>query len=544
MKFRMNKFLAVLLAVSVLLCCSMGVAAAEKDQYVQQGYDRAKSYYQNYTDEMLLEGYWGVFGAYATLGDRIQSSQYVYDMTNDNSDHNGAKVLAILMMGDDPYHYNGQNYVAKAAAKGLSGGYAVPVFNFLAMQAAAVEMDAATEKGYIDYCCEQMTELSLGPDVGGWAMAALYNYYDHPEYKAQIEAAIKTYTEAVGQDMAGNSMGSAGLSVGCVVTGLTALCAAGKEGYDPTTDSPWVENEPLKRIYTTLVNGEAYVSAFYNNQYYMELSDLYNVLYKGGEPVWITCAVDAADFSALLTKAEQLLNNKASYPTFNIERVETALAAAEKVTDAELNAEYPGWGEIYFDLYSAVNNCQGKGDPSAFNDIDSSAWYASHVTSVVEERLMNGTSDTTFVPEGTLTRAMVVQILYNMEGRPNYDAANDPFTDIQAADWYAPAVLWAYQNGVTTGISATTFDPNASVTREQMATFIYRYITEYKKETLSSGNSVKFSDDAAISSWATASVYAMAGEGIINGMGDGTFAPKSTATRAQMAKIIDAAFLK
>ncbi|MBR4933388.1 MAG: S-layer homology domain-containing protein, partial [Clostridia bacterium] len=119
--------------------------------------------------------------------------------------------------------------------------------------------------------------------------------------------------------------------------------------------------------------------------------------------------------------------------------------------------------------------------PMAFADVSSSDWFYSTVGYAYNSGLMSGTSSTTFAPATQTSRAMIVQLLYNMEGRPAVDVSNNPFTDVPSTEWYAPAVLWAYQNGVTTGTSATTFSPDTLVTREQVAVFLYRYMKDYKK---------------------------------------------------------------
>ena len=99
---------------------------------------------------------------------------------------------------------------------------------------------------------------------------------------------------------------------------------------------------------------------------------------------------------------------------------------------------------------------------------------------------MNGSSATTFSPSVKTNRAMIVQMLYNLEGKPAVDKSNNPFTDVPDT-WYTDAVLWAYQSGVTTGTSATTFSPDALVTREQVAVFLYRYMRDYKKADMGEG---------------------------------------------------------
>lgn len=540
-KSTVKKTIIFAILIFSLLVCSVGVAAAEKNAYVKNGFFEAQKYYQNYTDKMVLKSYWAVYGAYAALGDNIQNGKYVYDMSGDDDSQSGAKIMAILMMGGNPYDYNGVNYVEKAAAKGLKGGYAVPVFNFMGLQAAGAEMTDAEEKGYIDYCCDQIAGdplTTLGPDVGGWAIVALYDYLDDPAYKTQITTAINKYLDVTGENMAAATTGSSLISTGCVVMGLTALCAAGWDDVDPTTDQPWISQKPMEIMYRGLTEGEYGVSAAFNHQYYMEFSDLYRVLYNGEEQAWNRCKLDASDLTALIAEAENFV--KTSKNTVKVKNTEKALAKVKALSEEEKKDATPQWGKLYFELKNAMTK---GGDPSVFTDINQKAWYAPYVNAVIEAGLMNGTSDTTFNPDGLLTRSQVVQILYNMEGRPDYNTKINPFSDVKGTEWFAPAVLWAYQNKVTDGTSATTFSPDQNVTREQMANFIYKYM-KAKGETFDIGKVAKFNDDSQISNWAKDGVYAMASEGIINGVGNNVFNPKAIASRSQIATIMDKAFLK
>lgn len=109
-----------------------------------------------------------------------------------------------------------------------------------------------------------------------------------------------------------------------------------------------------------------------------------------------------------------------------------------------------------------------------FTDVSSSAWYYDAVCYVVEQGLMNGVSKTEFEPEETLTRAMLVTVLYRLAGAPEVEQTGC-FTDVPAEQWYADAVAWAFQTGITTGATETTFEPDEPVTREQMVTFFWRY---------------------------------------------------------------------
>lgn len=172
----------------------------------------------------------------------------------------------------------------------------------------------------------------------------------------------------------------------------------------------------------------------------------------------------------------------------------------------------------------------------AYNDVDLNAWYHEAVDFVLEEEYMNGTGTNKFDPNGKLTRAMLATILYRMSG----DTAkhSHPFTDVKEGQWYAEAVAWAYETGVVTGTSATTFNPNGYVTREQTAAMFYRYAKLIGQETAANGNLGEFRDASLISGYAELPLRWAVGEGIINGKGNGILDPIGTASRAEIAKII------
>lgn len=544
----LSKLFAVFLAVLTILAFGVGVAAAEGEDALKSGYERAQSHYRGAAGEAtVLKGYWQVFGAYATLGDTIQKGGYVYDMDGENENHVGARVLALLMMGEDPYHYNGCDYVARVKDSGLRNGFAIPVFNFMALQAAGAEITADEEKAYVDYCISQMTGkgLAQGPDIGGWAVAALYHYMEHPAYRDAIAAAVEEYLDAIGESMVGASMGSATISMGCSVTALTALCAAGREGCNPGADSPWVEQKPLEKMYQALLSSEGTSFESYNHQYYMEFADLYHVLYEDGVPGWSRCRLDGAAMTALIREAKAFLKRTDENSLLLMPGVKRYLAAAEALSAEELASPCPQWGALYFDLKDAMVL---KNDPSAFADVGQ-GWYREYVDKVLAHGVMNGTDPKVkiFEPETTVTRAMVMQILYNMEGHPAYStrSRDNPFTDVKAKDWYGPAVLWAYQNGIARGTTATTFAADENVTRQQLAAFMYRYLTTCKGETLSAEGAAPFRDDGQIDgSYAKVPVYALVNRGILNGMGDQCFCPLAFAKRSELAKIIAVSFLE
>ena len=151
---------------------------------------------------------------------------------------------------------------------------------------------------------------------------------------------------------------------------------------------------------------------------------------------------------------------------------------------------------------------------------------------------MNGMSDTTFEPGTNTSRAMLVTMLYRMEGQPSIEGMAEPFTDVAEGDWFYAPIVWAYNNQVVKGMSATTFEPNTLVTREQVATIMHRY----SGTPAGTGDLSVFPDVAAVSDYAKDALVWAVGEGLINGVAqaDGTskLDPTGNATRAQIATIL------
>lgn len=181
----------------------------------------------------------------------------------------------------------------------------------------------------------------------------------------------------------------------------------------------------------------------------------------------------------------------------------------------------------------------GKNCPSApFTDVDTAKWYHLSVDYVLTHKMMNGVSSRAFAPNANLTRGMLVQILYNLEGKPKGTAAN--FSDVQADAWYAEAVGWAASNKVVTGYADGTFRPNAAVTREQAAAILYRY-AQSKGIDVSVGentNILSYVDVQQASEYAIPALQWAVGAGVLNGKNGGRLAPTGTATRAEIAAIM------
>ena len=151
---------------------------------------------------------------------------------------------------------------------------------------------------------------------------------------------------------------------------------------------------------------------------------------------------------------------------------------------------------------------------------------------------MSGTSATTFAPSTQLSRAMMVQILYNLEDRPAA-AESAAFTDVAADAWYAGAVNWAAGEGIVSGYGNGKFGPDDLITREQMANMLYYYAQWAGLEPSAGADALQgFQDAGQVSSWASDAVSWAVSSGLISGTGNQTLAPTATATRAEVAQIM------
>ena len=171
-----------------------------------------------------------------------------------------------------------------------------------------------------------------------------------------------------------------------------------------------------------------------------------------------------------------------------------------------------------------------------FTDVKTTDWWYEAVKYVYENKLMSGTSDTTFEPTAKLNRAQAVQILYNLEGQPAVTGTAD-FTDV-SGHWALNAITWGAKNGVVAGVGNGKFDPNANVTREQFAQMMYNYAKFKGYDLTAQGDLDNFTDVSKVSDWAETALAWANGEGLINGNTDGTLAPNGTAIRGQAASIM------
>lgn len=171
-----------------------------------------------------------------------------------------------------------------------------------------------------------------------------------------------------------------------------------------------------------------------------------------------------------------------------------------------------------------------------FTDVSTSDWFYDDVAFVYKNGLFSGTDSRSFSPNASMTRAMLVTVLYRLEGKPTVTGRSS-FTDVRSGAYYEKAVIWAAANGIVTGTDSTSFSPDAKVTREQLAAILYRYAQYRKLDTDASAKLNSFTDADSVSAYASEALGWAVSEGLINGA-SGKLMPKGDATRAQVAAIL------
>ena len=178
--------------------------------------------------------------------------------------------------------------------------------------------------------------------------------------------------------------------------------------------------------------------------------------------------------------------------------------------------------------------------PLPFEDVAPGAWYESAVRYAYFHNIMEGMRETEFAPATALTRAMAVQILYNLEGQPDLSSENlgYPYEDVDAQAWYGNAVYWARITGVATGYGDGTFQPGDSITRQEFAQMLYNYAKYKGYDLCVEGDLAQFPDSESVADWAETAMSWANGNELINGHDDGTIDAAGIGTRAQAASIL------
>ena len=249
---------------------------------------------------------------------------------------------------------------------------------------------------------------------------------------------------------------------------------------------------------------------------------------KAAEEAALAASKYAASFelAQLLHESETLTGHAREDYAKVIEDAKAAIEAAK--TPEEVTAV----------LNAAREALKTAGCPSTnFTDVEENGWYHTGVDFMVKNGFMNGVADDAFDVDGNLTRAQLVTILYRIAGEPESTATN-PFADVADGQWYTNAVIWAAENGIVKGVNTTTFAPNDQITREQIATILFRYAKAEKVE----GKLAGFPDAEMVSDYAADAMAWAVEQGLINGISESDgktyLAPQETATRAQIAVIL------
>lgn len=202
---------------------------------------------------------------------------------------------------------------------------------------------------------------------------------------------------------------------------------------------------------------------------------------------------------------------------------------------------FTGTAVVTHGYSSTTVSVSAKIQSNPFTDIASGDWYYDHVIFSVANNLVNGMTDTTFEPATEMSRAMLVTVLWRLEGEPESSSTSTPFTDL-VKDWYVDSVRWASENGIVIGIDDTHFAPEDKVTREQIAAILMRYAKMKNADVSERGSLDGFTDAAQISSYAKEAMTWAVGAKLINGSNDlkGNLRvyPSDGATRAEVVTIL------
>lgn len=174
--------------------------------------------------------------------------------------------------------------------------------------------------------------------------------------------------------------------------------------------------------------------------------------------------------------------------------------------------------------------------PDDFVDLDPNAWYAQAAAYTLEHGILSGTGPHTFSPEETLTRAMAVQMVYAMDGKPNM--GSHTYGDVSPDAWYDDAVAWANSKHIMYGYQEGRFFPDDPITREQLSLILFNYAKLYHYDTLDRSDLSSFADGDTTSSWAEQSMSWAVASGLISGREGNMLSPRSSASRAEIAQIM------
>ncbi len=420
-------------------------------------------------------------------------------------------------------------------------------------------LDAEVEGGGWD-----LSKKSADPDMTGMAIQALAPYYNTNE--AVKQAVDRALTKLSSLQNAGGGYSTWG-TVNCessaqVVTALAAL------GIDAAKDPRFIKGSGnaaysvLDAMLRYYVEGGGFEHVFNNppmidqmstEQAYYAMTAYYR--FKSGQ----SRLYDMSDASTDATVSAVSVAGAAGVISGNVINVTVPLGAgaalptdpeAVQITTTDPKATVSDLATTDGSKWTfTVTALDGKtkanytvnvelGDwANPFTDVPENAWYYDYVKYAVQNDLMNGVGDGKFDPQGKVTRAMFVTLLYRLDGSPEVNDEN-PFTDVPEGKWFTDAVIWASTNRIVSGYGGGLYGPNDYITREQMATMLRNY-SDYKGyDTTKTADITGYADYDTVSSWAVSAFGWSVAEGIVQGKTADKLMPKDNATRAEAATLL------
>ena len=359
-----------------------------------------------------------------------------------------------------------------------------------------------------------------------------------PQTTANTEEAVKAWIEG---QLAGMNLNGASYTV--TMTSFTAAVkgtSADREG----TDGSFAFTVDLSKGTAT---GDAFTSTYAEATATVTGGVITATAYTGGGGGPTTYAVTAPDVENGTVRVSPSRASRGTTVTITVtpdEGYELESLTVLDSRDNEITLTDKGDGKYTFTMPSGRVTVEASfaeiaPEPLPFGDVDDGDWFADAVRFVYENGMMNGVSETSFVPHATTSRSMIVTILYRLEGEPVVDYAMD-FTDVAGDAYYAEAVRWAASEGIVGGYGGGLFGSEDAVTREQLAVILYRYAV-YKGYDVSVGedtNILSYDDFADLSEYAIPAMQWACGAGVITGVTDATLVPQGEATRAQVAAML------
>ena len=460
------------------------------------------------TDSRYFEDY------YARIVQTVSASEDG-KLHRSKSTENSRVILALSAIGKDARNAGGVDLTAPYSdfswvkKQGVNG----PVFALLALD--AVGGDMGVRQQCIDFLLQNrladggwaLSGSTADPDVTAMAMQALAAHSSDRQVDSVLNAAVLCLSGMQTESGGFSAWGSENAeSIAQVIVALSAL------GIDADTDSRFIKNgrsalDALLSYYDAQTGGFAHVLTSGGG-------------YTGG-------AVNA------------MATDQAAYALVAYDRMK-----AGQVSLYDMQEEAPValmmqeiMEEPHQPLPEQTYGTENVFTPEiVFSDVKPSDWFFEDVSFVTRTGLFQGTSPNSFCPDRTMTRAMLVTVLYRLAGQPPV-RSRSRFSDVSAGSWYANAVAWASANSIVTGTGDQTFSPDADLTREQLAAILYRYAAYSGRYLQNTASLSAYRDSAEISAYARDAFVWAVGSGLIGGS-NARLMPLGSATRAQVAAIL------